>query len=305
MTRTPKIIFILSSTRSGSTWLGYVLGSTQNAAFLGEYYRAWEPNLGVPCSWCAANGDAVCPVLDGLGNVPAEEAFAFAFARVRRPVLVDSSKSLSWTGKFVGKDSRYEICLIHLVRDPRGWYSSERRRHCLDPPVYLSRWIQQQRDISSFMKQSEVASTTVFYDELATSPILEVAELCAVLNLPFTSECLNYWRQPQHGFAANGASSFLFSGRRDSSSVVVTGDDDYYRAHREQFFVDERWKSALTPEESGAIENHPDIIELFGSYGRTLSPEGISRVSIGTANARVPPCPQLGSCNRIEDAVIL
>lgn len=270
-----KIVAILSSDRSGSTWLGYVLGSTPEAAFLGEFFRAWDPSLRVPCSWCAANGVAVCPVLDGLEAVPVKDAFAFAFSRVHRPVLIDSSKRISWIRGFLGGDSRYDIHLVHLIRDPRGWYASERRRQHLDLNTHLDRWTQEQKDIRSFLAESEVPFTTVFYEELAGSPVSEFRHLCGVLDIQFSSECLRYWRTSQHGFAANGASSLLMSGCTDSPRIVLTGDDNYYHARREQFFVDKRWQLALTDQEIRIIEDHPQINELFSWYGRKLLPQAI------------------------------
>ena len=49
MTQTePTVVFVLSATRSGSTWLSLMLGSNSGAAYVGELKRMYadEPS---PC----------------------------------------------------------------------------------------------------------------------------------------------------------------------------------------------------------------------------------------------------------------
>jgi len=37
-----------------------------------------------------------------------------------KQVLVDNSKRREWTGRFIGNDRGYEVCLIHIIKDPRA-----------------------------------------------------------------------------------------------------------------------------------------------------------------------------------------
>ena len=120
-------VFILSSPHSGSTWTGYVLGSNPESAFVGEYHRAWKDALRVPCTLCAARGLESCEVLGDIEKEPAERAFDLAFARTGKRVVVDASKDVEWIRLFKANDG-VDIRIVHLVRDPRGFFASVKRR---------------------------------------------------------------------------------------------------------------------------------------------------------------------------------
>src|SRR5262245_4644926 len=121
------VVFILSSDHSGSTWLGYVLGSTSNAVFVGEFWRAWDDNFREPCSFCYASGIESCEVLNDIQRFAPERAHELVCVRAKKQFIIDSSKRLGWAQKLMAKIG-LKPYLIHLVRDPRGWYASQRRR---------------------------------------------------------------------------------------------------------------------------------------------------------------------------------
>ena len=43
-----SVVFVVSSSHSGSTWTGYILGSHPQSAFLGEYHRGWNAEIVYP-----------------------------------------------------------------------------------------------------------------------------------------------------------------------------------------------------------------------------------------------------------------
>jgi hypothetical protein len=218
-------------------------------------------------------------VLDGFESVAVDQAYDFAFERFPARVLVDSSKRVYWARRFVQSKRAYEICLIHLIRDPRGWFASERRRTPGALPELLKQWVREQYAISSFLNQSGVACETAVYDELASDPEPQFSRLCSRLQVPFTSESLRYWHRPQHGFAANGASSFLLGFDGQERGTVTTGDDPYYVSHDRQLFFDSRWRTQLSDEERNEIEANAGVQHFLLSCGRNLSREGLQLAS--------------------------
>lgn len=272
------VVFILSCDRSGSTWLGYVLGSHSRCAFVGEYYRAWHPELWQFCALCLANGKTRCDVLDGIESVPAEFAFDFAFDRLNTDVVIDISKRVYWAERYTTSD-RYRVRLIHLIRDPRGWYESQRRREHSSIEDLIGGWHVENSHIESFIAASGLPSVTVFYDELAARPRVEIRKVVNFLGLPFESDALCYWTKAHHGFAANGASSPLLNRFEHAGeiSTFVTGADDFYRQHGTTLFVDERWKTDLQAEEKRLIESDQRVVSLLGAHNRVLLPDGIAR----------------------------
>ncbi len=268
-----SVVFILSAAHSGSTWAGYVLGSHSQSAFLGEYHRAWTPHLRQPCAWCAGHGNDHCEVLHGIDSVPEAHAFEFAFSRLAKRVLVDTSKWVSWVQRFAGRED-FDLAAIHLVRDPRGYYHSRRRRTPPDHwPRLIPEWLRENIEISEFLEASRVRYRRVFYGDLAEDPCRMFAGLFAFVGLPFELGALAYWEREHHGFAANGASSLMLRGLPYASQLpyLITGDDAFYTERHKSLFFDQRWASELSDAEKAAIEQNPAVVDLLRQFGRTMT----------------------------------
>jgi hypothetical protein len=274
------VAFILSSDRSGSTWVGYVLGSNSNSAFLGEFRRAWSEDLRQPCSWCAVRGQGSCEVLAGAEGWPAQRAFEFAFSRIPQQFLIDISKRVEWACGFLAPDSPFGIRLIHLIRDPRGWVASQRRRQPSAPlPGLLKEWLDENVRIRDFLELN-APFKTVFYEELAAEPHSEFTNLCEFIGFPFEQGSLKYWERVHHGYAANGATSLFLPSQLGGSRLThfVTGDDSYYETQGRTSFVDVRWKQELSEAEILSITEDPEVAALLSHYDRLLSPHGLQRL---------------------------
>jgi hypothetical protein len=269
-------VFILSSPQSGSTWTGYVLGSGPESAFLGEYHRAWKEAIRVPCTLCAARGLPSCEILHNVETEPAGRAFDLAFARTGKRVIVDTSKDIEWVDLFRGHDD-LDIRIVHLVRDPRGIFASVKRRAPTDPVALVAQWLRENEEFRGFIAASGLPRVTASYDLLAQSPENEFPRLFEFCDMKFTRKSLSYWNFEHHGFAANGASDAIL--RRKGYCHVpkhfATGDAAFYNRNSQTLFHDQRWREALTPTESAAIENSAEVQELLKSLGFALAEKGI------------------------------
>jgi hypothetical protein len=276
-----QVVFILSCDSSGSTWLGYVLGSHSRCAFVGELYRAWKPELREPCAWCAGQGRTECEALHGIELAPPESAYDFVLDRLNADTIIDTTKKIDWVSKYANSRRGYDVKFLHLMRDPRGWYESRKRRSAQPLDIQLAEWCGYNSQIWKFIRSTGMPSATLFYDETAAHPTAELPKLCAFLGSSFEPDALAYWQKPHHAFAANGASNSVLRGlpRAEEMQFFVTGDDRYYEEHRKQSFVDERWKERLSDEEKQAIAANPEIRGLMAAYGRTLSEAGIEKLN--------------------------
>jgi hypothetical protein len=266
-------VFILSSPHSGSTWAGYVLGSNPVSAFLGEYYRAWKDGLGQPCALCHAQGLGFCEILSDLEKEPVERAFNLAFARTGKRVVVDISKDIEWIRSF-RTDDAVDIRLVHLVRDPRGFFASVKRRLKIDVNEMMVKWCKQNEEFRDFIAASGFSSATASYDLLAQSPETEFRRLFDFCSMAFTEESLRYWSVEHHAFAANGATDAILKGK-GYNYPITTGDNDFYNEKSQTLFHDRRWRLALTPAESTAIESNMEVRRLLRSLKFSLTEEGI------------------------------
>ena len=112
-----KLVFILSSNYSGSHFLSLMLGSHSQAEHLGELKNLVKDSGG--CQMC--NDPEKCDLFHGIKQMPRQELYETLFSRVSDNVeiLIDASKKPRWFEQFVN-DQRFDVYLIHLVRDPRA-----------------------------------------------------------------------------------------------------------------------------------------------------------------------------------------
>ena len=271
-----SVTFVLSSRHSGSTWVGYVLGSTPESAFLGEFYRAWDEHARVPCTVCAGRGLRACTVLHGIESTRPEYAFDIAAKRTSKRMLIDSSKQLEWTAKFLDRDN-IDVRFVHIFRDPRGWLSSFRRRYVGTRDEALALWCKENREFHDLIGSTGGRGVSVNYDLLALSPKRLFSDLFDFCGLPFSDASLYYWNTEHHGFAANGASEALIKNSNliAPPSHFATGDDAFYKEHSQHLFHDTRWQAELTSEENAAIQQNEEVKTLLASLNFRLTDDSI------------------------------
>jgi len=276
----PKVVFILSGNRSGSTWLNLVLGSHGWAANVGEFYRPFLFPGHVACRLCEADGLPRCTVLDGIEHVPAERAYHFAAERFGRSCIVDASKRLDWCARFLGRDD-LDVVLVHLVRHPAGYASSERRRRPeLSHHALFEEWCALNREIEAFVERSGRTSGTFAYDDLADDPATGLPRVCALAGGAFEPAALRYWEVEHHGLGANGAASVYLEGR--SRRNFERSDDRYYeRVKTEPIRSDTRWADDVAPDACDRMLEHPYTRALRARIG---GPRGWA--SVAEARAR-------------------
>lgn len=260
------VVFVLSATRSGSTWLSYVLGSHPVAACLGEYRRPFEFPGHTSCRLCEARGRNCCEFLSGIEGVETPYAHDFAFERLQKSILIDNSKRLHWITHFLDQ-KRFHVKVVHLLREPRGWLASEQRRTELSVETGIRSWLDENQKIVDLVATHGLACYTAFYDELAVLPDVHFPALCDFVGMPFERPSLEYWNFEHHGLGGNGAAMNVLGEYQHAK--VLTGDDQFYKSHAKQSFYDNRWVVQSSPEQRTAIERSPEINEFLQRFGRS------------------------------------
>jgi Sulfotransferase family len=159
-------------------------------------------------------------------------------------LVVDGSKS--WPKVRVLADHfgvSADVRVIHLVRDPRGFVASLRRRS--EGPASVSSAATRWRDLhQQFARLTDVASYTALrYEDLCAHPVETMERMFEFLSVP-TEDVVGAPRFPAKHHLMGNVMLFTFDGRLE---------------------VDEGWRTQLTPHEQEQILRHAGALaKKFG-----------------------------------------
>ena len=187
MRKESQVIFITSESRSGSTFLSYMLGTNPRSAHLGEFFRPYKRSAKTSCRLCEAKGLDQCEIMGDLSTIPALGAHQHAldcFKKHGVHTLIDCSKDLDWIEETVAENkNNIDFKIIHLVRDPRGWIASERRRiKTMTVQAGIERWKNHFRSTSERIKKIEADSMKITYEEILLRKKIALEKLSSLLD---------------------------------------------------------------------------------------------------------------------------
>ncbi len=266
----PTVLFILSSNYSGSTWLALLLGSHSRAFYAGELNKMFHDEP-MPCRLCEEKQSS-CPVFHDVARVKSKNIHATALARTGKSLLVDNSKTISWSKKFMA-DARFERRYLHLLRDPRALaYSLQMRKR---KPDYLD-WMEKNYELRNFLREHRLEHRVVTYNEVAEQPEATLTEVCQWLGLKYEPAQKEYWNFEHHGPGRNGATAAFLENYTPS-------EEQFYSKHKRTHFHDLRWQEKLEPQVKHEIMHDPQMKLLLKDFGLEFSATGLMR-----ADSKVP-----------------
>lgn len=261
----PTVLFILSSNFSGSTWLALLLGSHSQALYAGELNKMFHDDPRT-CRLCEEE-QRPCPVFHDVAQLRSKHVHVTVLERTAKAVLVDNSKTISWSKKFMA-DERFERRYLHLVRDPRAIaYSLQRRNR---RPDYLE-WMEKNYEIRNFLRENRLEHRLITYNELAEQPEATLSEVCRWLGLAFEPAQQAYWNFEHHGPGRNGATAAFL----DQSAP---SEEPFYSEHKRTHFHDLRWQEKLEAEVQHEIMRDPQMKLLLKDFVLEFSETGLARV---------------------------
>jgi len=256
------VVFILSANYSGSTWLALLMGSHSQACYAGELNKMFHDDP-VPCRLCEEKG-SVCPIFYDVAQTKARHIHDLVLARTGKKVLVDNSKTVSWSRKFL-QENRFQRKYVHLLRDPRAIaYSLQLRDRSID----ITDWMKKNGDIRDFLQENELDSRAITYNELAERTDATLAQLCGWLGLVFEPEQKAYWNFEHHGPGRNGATAAFLD-------HYVPSDEQFYSDTKRTQFHDLRWKEKLDMKTHEAIVCNKELPAFLKEFELEFSENGL------------------------------
>ena len=118
-----KIVFVVGSPHSGTTWLGLVLGAHKNAFPVGEFFRitrdyanmaAHKANFEMPCALCKGS----CKFWKKVRKLQDfDKMYEYVFEYSGADIIVDSSKKVEYVDAVIAS-SKYEVKIVFIDRNP-------------------------------------------------------------------------------------------------------------------------------------------------------------------------------------------
>jgi hypothetical protein len=212
------IVYILSSSYSGSHYLSLLLGSHSQTKHLGEVRKLKSSKPSEQGRELTMNkGD----ILEGINAANIREVYDIIFSRIdpKVNVVIDASKKVeSWAAHWLDLN-QYERKYIHLIRDPRAMVRRWKIRTnanknlrlkgklCKFNPkwipklllageddILLYRWMMENQVISRFIKDNNLDGQLVTYHDVAVHTEETLKRLMPWLGLQYEPSQLEYWK---------------------------------------------------------------------------------------------------------------
>jgi len=221
-----RVVYIAGAKNCGSTLLDAILGNAPNARSLGEVGGFHRYRAGAACA-CQQAPCSACPlVVSGLAEAGvasqfkavseaplkekrahwivagtrarrryahvADTLFESAAAATGRTVLIDSSKNATRAAA-LSFDSRFDVRVIHVVRDGRGYLRSRRSRAAVDgkrhvAAISMVSWLSKNFLIGNLLapRLGEGKFLSCRYEDLIGDPGPTLDRICAFAGLDST-----------------------------------------------------------------------------------------------------------------------
>ena len=267
-----NIVYIISLGHSGSTLLGNILGTHNEAIHIGEFIAPLQRKIDIKCQTCNGNS---CPVWGRALKKPYVQAVYNAFVTNLRggsfqkffnkpknlysPIfkefqdlsfVIDSSKNISWVKYNFEKFSKFDYKIIFLYRDLRAVWASNVRKY---PQIKTEKELMQIgkniEAILTFQKQMEKNGYVIHYEELIEQPEKVISGLSEFIGINYEERMLHYYDYLHHTLGSNRNTLLVNKEAKKNNQVHIQemnpSDKHFYNDIRNGFKLDERWKIEL------------------------------------------------------------
>lgn len=246
-------VAICGAGHSGSTLLGLTLGSHSRCFYAGEAKKstffgdASVPRKKRACKLCGED----CPVWGGFTPPPEPDLYEMLARVTGKPVIVDSTKAVSWIRERAAELARVGVPQkrLFVTRDGRAVVNSRLRKYRgSDPGELVDHWVQQIRATEALIAERPEDALRVRYEALATEPEATLRSVCAFLGLSFEERMLHYEQGEHHPLGGNAGTQSVVARAAHADDALVSvpaRSRDFYAPIEGGFRLDLRWRDEL------------------------------------------------------------
>lgn len=259
-----KVCFIAGAGHSGSTLLGFILGSHSDSFYCGEAAKSrylQDDSKKLIKRVCKLCGEA-CRVWGDFRVCEDRDLYEQVAVKVNKSLIIDSSKNVDWINQQVQaiESTIAQPYLIFLRRDGRAVINSRIRKypHKNAQDLILD-WLEQIQLTTALFDAFPFKKLKVSYEELATNTEAIVRNLCEFLETDYQAGMLNYGEHEHHVLGGNNGTQFLVAQAQAETLKqpfvqVPERSKSYYQAIGSGIRLDLRWKQELDPAIAGLFE---------------------------------------------------
>ncbi|MCP4651130.1 MAG: hypothetical protein GY853_13775 [PVC group bacterium] len=178
------IVYILGSTRSGSTMLDLMISSNSECTSLGELCLLHKRD----CGFCGAK----CKYWKEYKKKFNGNYYETAFKVFKKDILVDSSKKWKWLKERADSES-YEYKVIHLVRNGLDRLKFRKGKNGHIKPYVVQAWVNTHRKCEKVRKR--YGGILVKYEEINQ----ETNRIYEYLGVKWQDRKVKFWEHEHHG----------------------------------------------------------------------------------------------------------
>lgn len=253
-----KVCFIGGAGHSGSTLLGFVLGSHRDCFYAGEaaktrYLHNSRKKLKKRvCKLCGPN----CPIWGNFFRTEQPDLYEQISRATGARTVIDSSKNLDWIAAHIQelKGLPATPYFIFLQRDGRAVINSRVRKYPEKPLTeQIKKWVEKIRATAAFFERLDVPKLIVRYEEFATRPEGTTRQICDFLGISYQTGMLEFYRHQHHPLGGNNGTQYLVARHHGPNperpyTELASRSRDYYQNHAPEIRLDLRWKTELDGE---------------------------------------------------------
>jgi len=252
-----KVCFIAGAGHSGSTLLGFILGSHSEGFYCGEAAKSrylQDDSKKLIKRVCKLCGEG-CQIWGDFHVREDIDLYEQVAVKVQKPLIIDSSKNVDWISQQMQaiESTTTRPYLIFLRRDGRAVINSRIRKYPnKNVKDLILDWSEQIQLTNALFDAFPHQKLKVSYEELATNTEAIVRQVCEFLEIDYQSEMLNYGEHEHHVLGGNNGTQFLVAQVQAEKLKtpfvqVPERSKSYYQTVGSGIRLDLRWKQELDP----------------------------------------------------------
>ncbi len=180
-----QVVYIMGSTRTGSTMLDLMLGSHPECFSMGELCLLQKRE----CGYC---GKSCRHWKEYRTKLVKPNYYTTAFTVFKKPVLIDSSKKWRWYKERKKED--VDIKIIHLIRNGLDRLKTKKKLEGKIDPKTVMAWVNTHSKCEEIRRKN--GGILVKYEDLNKGALEQV---CEYLGIRYDFRMKEFWKHEHHG----------------------------------------------------------------------------------------------------------